>query len=176
MGAAMQDWLTWSYWVDGVLDSLHFICAIGALIIGPIVLMRRKGDKTHRWLGRIWTVMMAVIVISALSMYEMNGRPNLFHFFALISLITLSSALWAIWSYKKTRNPSHLMTHQHCMVWAYFGLFMAGFWQIIFNLARANVFDISPAMLYNGLGALTGLSAVILFFILRQKYPEPKVN
>jgi len=44
----MQDWLTWSYWVDGVLDSLHFICALGALLLGPIVLMRRKGDHTHR--------------------------------------------------------------------------------------------------------------------------------
>jgi len=116
----MQDWLTWSYWADGILDSLHFACALGALLLGPIIMMRRKGDRTHRWLGRIWALMMAVIIISALSMYEMNGRPNLFHFFALVSLVTLGSGLWAIWRYKKTRNPDYLLTHQHCMIWAYF--------------------------------------------------------
>jgi len=170
----MQDWLTWSYWVDGILDSLHFICAIGALILGPIVLMRRKGDKIHRWLGRIWAGMMAIIIISALSMYEMNGRPNLFHFFALISLITLTSALWAIWRYKKTRNPDHLLTHQHCMVWAYFGLFMAGAWQIVFNLVRSDIIDISISMLYNGLGFLTALASIATYIILARKYPAKK--
>lgn len=177
----MQDWLTWSYWVDGILDSLHFLCALGALLLGPVVLFRRKGDKTHRWLGRIWSVMMAVIIISALSMYEMSGRPNLFHFFAVVSLITLSSGLWAIWSFKRTRNPDRLITHQHCMVWAYFGLLMAGLWQVVFNLVRSGVLDLSIGLLYNGLGFLTGLSAFALFFVLAKKYPskpkkQPKQN
>ena len=167
----MQDWTTWSYWVDGALDSLHFVCALGALILGPIVLMRTKGDKTHRWLGRIWTVMMGVIVISALSMYKMNGRPNLFHVFAIISLITLTSAIGAIWRYRRTRKREYLVTHQHCMVWANFGLFMAGLWQVVFNLVRSDVLTISIALLYNGLGAFTGVTAFALFFLLAKKYP-----
>lgn len=167
----MEDWLTWSYWVDGPLSSLHFLCALGALILGPIILFRRKGDRVHRWLGRIWALMMAVIIISALSMYDINGRPNLFHFFAVVSLVTLSCALWAIWRYKRTRKATYLVTHQHCMVWAYFGLFMAGFWQVIFNVVRSGIFDVSLGMLYNGLGCLTALAAIALYFILVKKYP-----
>lgn len=170
----MQDWLTWSYWVDGTLGSLHLLCALGALLLGPIVLFRRKGDKTHRWLGRLWATMMAIIVISALSMYEMNGRPNLFHFFAVVSLVTLSCALWAIWRYKRTRKASHLLTHQHCMVWAYFGLLMAGLWQMTFNLVRSDILDLSIGMLYNGLGFLTALTSIATYFILAKIYPPKK--
>lgn len=172
----MEDCLTWSYWVDGPLGSLHFLCALGALILGPIVLFRRKGDRTHRWLGRIWAMMMAAIIISALSMYDINGRPNLFHFFALVSLITLSCALWAIYRYKRTRKARYLITHQHCMVWAYFGLFMAGFWQVIFNVVRADRLDVSLGTLYNGLGFLTALASLALYFILAKKYPPKKAK
>ena len=168
----MQDWLTWSYWVDGVLDSFHFICALGALLLGPIVLARRKGDTIHRWLGRLWALMMLIINISALSMYDMSGRPNLFHIFALVSLITLSCALWAIWRYKLTRNPNYLVTHQHCMVWAYFGLLMAGLWQVVFNLVRSDIFDVSIGMLYNGLGALTAIASFGTYFVLAKTYPS----
>lgn len=170
----MQEWLSWSYWTDDWLGSFHFACAIGAIILGPIILFRRKGDKIHRWLGRLWSAMMAVIIISALSMYQMNGGPNLFHFFALVSLVTLSSALWAIWKFKATRKHAYLITHQHCMVWAYFGLFMAGLWQTVFNLVRSDIIALSPSMLYNGLGFFTGLSGGLLFFYLKQKYSAPK--
>jgi len=99
---------------------------------------------------------MAIIIISALSMYDMNGRLNLFHFFAVVSLVTLARALWAIWSYKRSRNLKRLNAHQHSMIWAYFGLFMAGLWQIAFNLVKSDILDLSIAMLYNGLGAFMG--------------------
>ncbi|WP_371395886.1 DUF2306 domain-containing protein [Fretibacter rubidus] len=170
----MQDWLTWSYWVESPLGAFHFLCAIGALVLGPFIMIRPKGTHLHRWIGRIWAVMMTVIIISALSMYDMTGYPNLFHFFALVSLVTLSRALWAIWSYKRTHNPKRLNAHQHSMVWAYFGLFMAGLWQVVFNLVRSDVLEISIAMLYNGLGSLTAIAAFITFRTLKQIYPHPQ--
>ena len=103
-------------------------------------------------------------------MYEMSGRPNLFHFFAVVSLVTLSWGLWAIWRYQHTRNTEHLITHQHCMVWAYFGLFMAGFWQVAFNLVRSDIIDVSVKMLYNGLGFLTALISIATFLILAKTH------
>lgn len=115
--------------------------------------------------------MMAIIIISALSMYDMNVRPNLFHLFAVVGLVTLSCGLWAIWKYKRTRKASYLNTHQHCMVWAYFGLFMAGLWQIVFNLVRSDILDVGIGMLYNGLGALTALASVVTYVVLAKKYP-----
>lgn len=168
----MHDWLTWSYWVESPLGALHFMCAVGALFLGPYIIMRPKGTKTHRWLGRIWAAMMIVIIFSALSMYDMTGYPNLFHFFALVSLVTLCRALWAIWSYKRTKNPKRLNAHQHSMVWAYFGLFMAGLWQIVFNLVKSDVLDIGIGTLYNVLGLFTAFASVATFRVLAKKYPS----
>lgn len=167
----MQDWLIWTYWVESFTGGLHFALAIIAIILGPIILFRRKGDVLHRWLGRAWALMMFVIIGSALIMYDMTGRPNLFHFFALVSFVTLTRASWAIWSYKRTRDPKHLNAHQHSMVWAYYGLFMAGLWQIVFNLVRADVLQISIRMLYNGLGLFTGFVAIFVFIFLKKGYP-----
>ena len=138
------------------MGAFNFLCALGALGLGPFIMFRPKGIAAHRWLGRIWAAMMAIIIISALSMYDMNGRLNLFHFFAVVSLVTLARALWAIWSYKRSRNLKRLNAHQHSMIWAYFGLFMAGLWQIAFNLVKSDILDLSIAMLYNGLGAFMG--------------------
>ncbi len=171
----MQDWLTWSYWTDDWLGGFHFVCALGALVLGPIILLRRKGDQTHRWLGRIWAVMMAVIIVSAFSMYELDGGPNLFHFFALVSLITMSAGLWAIWQFKRTRKRGFVTIHQHFMVWAYFGLFMAGVWQITFSLVRSEVICLSTSWLYNGLSVFTVLSSALLFLILRKQRPYSKM-
>jgi len=168
----MAEWLNWTFWTESFIGSAHFICALGALLLAPIMMVRRKGDRSHKWLGRIWAAMMAVIIISAFSMYELKGRPNLFHFFALVSLVTLSSAIWAIRKYKKTRERKYLVTHQHCMVWAYFGLTAAGVWQIVFTLVRTGQLNLSIGMLYNGLGVLTAFASVGLFLYLRKKYPD----
>lgn len=174
MGGPEGHWLSWTFWTTSVRGSLHFAAALIALILGPIIMFRRKGDKTHRWLGRIWAICMLCITVSALVMYDMLGRPNLFHFFAIVSLATLIPGVWSIRKYKKSRNPAHLLTHQYCMVWAFFGLAAAGLWQIIFTLVRTGQLSLSRSMLYNGLGALTAIAAIGVSLVLRRKYPHPK--
>ena len=42
---------------------LHLATVVPALLLGPVVLLRRKGDATHRMLGRIWAVLMLVTAI-----------------------------------------------------------------------------------------------------------------
>lgn len=176
MSAAEGHWLSWSFWTESIRGSLHFGAALLALVLGPIIMLRKKGDKYHRWLGRIWAVCMLCITVSALVMYDMLGRPNLFHFFAIVSLATLIPGVWSIRKFKKSRDPRHLITHQYCMVWAFFGLAAAGIWQMAFTLVRTGQFSVSRGLLYNGLGALTALTAIGLNLILRRKYPQSKTK
>lgn len=48
-----------------VIIQFHTLCAILALGIGPVALFRRRRDRLHRWLGRIWVAAMAATALSA---------------------------------------------------------------------------------------------------------------
>ncbi len=169
----MSEMLEWSFWVQTTLGALHFIAALLALGLGPVVLSRKKGDARHVWLGRIWVASMLSVNLSALSMYDISGRPNLFHAFAILSLSALLPGFWAIRKYKKQRQRQFLVLHQHLMIWAYFGLFMAGFWQIVTSLMR-----ISGAtefgMIYNILGVATIALAGVTHVMINRTYPKHK--
>jgi len=167
----MEEILSWSFWSDSVTGSIHFGLALLCLILGPIVLVRRKGNKTHRILGSIWAASMLILNISALSMYGINGRPTLFHFFAIVSFATLIPGYYAIWRFKTSRNPAHLLQHRYCMVWAYFGLAAAGVWQMALTVLMQLGGKSHYGLALNGLGVLTGLIAFGLNRYLNKKYP-----
>lgn len=52
---------------------VHFIFVSVAVIIGGVVLWRRKSGTTHRLWGQIWVVMMAVAAISSFRITEINS-------------------------------------------------------------------------------------------------------
>src|SRR6185312_15735104 len=45
--------------------QIRAVCAVLALLIGALQLFRRKGDRTHRGIGRAWVVLMAVVALSS---------------------------------------------------------------------------------------------------------------
>ena len=51
----MDNWLSWGEWVHTARGGVHFAAALIALGLGPVILFRRNGTPSHRWLGRIWT-------------------------------------------------------------------------------------------------------------------------
>ncbi|MEO0974861.1 MAG: DUF2306 domain-containing protein, partial [Pseudomonadota bacterium] len=74
------------FWADHWIGQAHLLLAIVALIAGPAIFLARKGTRTHRSLGIVYLVAMLVVNVSALTTYEMSGKPNLFHGFAVMSL------------------------------------------------------------------------------------------
>ena len=172
MWTASPDPLSVAFWISGATGGVHAALAVICLILGPFIFRRRKGDKTHKFLGRIWAFMMLVLNVTALMTYDLNGRPNLFHFFAVVNLCALIPAFLFIRKYTKTRNPKHLAQHQELMAWAYFGLAAAGFWQMVTTLMRFDLVPLHPRFFMPLMGALTGLAAFWLARYLKQRSAE----
>ncbi|MEM9183059.1 MAG: DUF2306 domain-containing protein [Pseudomonadota bacterium] len=121
-----------SFWVHSAAGKMHFFGAITALILGPLVLIKRKGGFFHRAVGGTYVLVMLSLNFSALTIFGM-GRFNLFHLFALISLATLIPGMVAISQAVRTRNRAWFQTHAHLMVWSYYGLVMAGAAQLFYR-------------------------------------------
>lgn len=112
-------------WSTSLMGRFHMYWALAAVLLGPAVLMRRKGDFTHRLLGLFYIFAMLATNSTALVLYDFTGGPNIFHFFAVFSLITILCGLIGIMIYAATKGPIALTTHIECMSWSYFGLLMA---------------------------------------------------
>ena len=164
----MSELLNWEFWVQTQTGGFHFVMALIALVLGPYILFRRKGDQRHRWLGRIWVALMLIVNLSALTMYGIDGTPNMFHGFAVLSLLTIIPGIWMIWRFKKSRNRAHMIAHQYFMTFAYFGLFMAGFWQAATSYMRISGLT-NFGQVYIFLNIFTALTAVVLFLILQRR-------
>ena len=84
--------------------AVHMSAAIGALLIGPIVLWARLGQRIrpwlHRALGYAWTTLMLVAAISALFIRDFN-LPNVggytpIHLLIPVTLVSLFMAFRAL--------------------------------------------------------------------------------
>ena len=71
--------------------AAHLVAALVALLVGAIVLARRKGTLSHKRLGWIWVGLMAVVATSSLFIRG-GGLPNVAGF-SPIHLITLFVAV-----------------------------------------------------------------------------------
>ena len=165
----MDNPLELQYWITSQTGLIHAFAALIGLILGPVIFLLMKGNVPHRLLGGVWILLMLTTDVSALMTYELGGRPNLFHFFALVNLGALVPAFYYVQKYKTSRNEKDLRNHMEYMAWAYFGLAAAGAWQIIISLARIEALPFTYPVLFNTLGGFTALSAVMLFIILKRK-------
>jgi uncharacterized membrane protein len=82
------------------LIFFHLVTAFGALIIGLVLLTRRKGTADHRWLGWTWVALMASTAVAAAFIRDYR-MPNLFgftpiHGFVLLVAYQLPRGIWFI--------------------------------------------------------------------------------
>ncbi|WP_299570250.1 DUF2306 domain-containing protein [uncultured Williamsia sp.] len=77
--------------------AVHAVCATLALLLGPVVLLRRpRGDTAHRWLGRIWVGVMYVALATSMFIEQLRpGHLSFFHALTAFTTITISVGLWA---------------------------------------------------------------------------------
>ena len=82
------------------LVFFHLATALASLLIGIVILSRRKGTTSHRWLGWSWVVLMASTAVASAFIRD-YGMPNLagftpIHGFTLLVLYMLPRGIWYI--------------------------------------------------------------------------------
>lgn len=78
--------------------QIHALSATLAVVLGAVVLWRRKGTPLHKALGRIWVALMLVTATSALFINEirMIGPFSPIHLFSLFTYVSVFGGLRAI--------------------------------------------------------------------------------
>jgi len=107
--------------VHSTTGFVHLLAAMGAMVIGTLVLFIRKGTRTHRFFGYLYFYLMLIMNGTAFMLYGLFGTFGPFHVAALASLITtLLGIIPAI-----RRKPGWLFQHLTYMYYSIVGLYAA---------------------------------------------------
>ncbi len=91
----------------------HLATILPALALGPVVLLRRKGDVLHKRLGKTWAVLM--VTASLLSFGIMfQGRPSWLHGLAAFTI-------FSVWRGVRAAKRRDLRAHKGNMIGSYAG-------------------------------------------------------
>lgn len=103
---------------------IHTFAALAALALGSLVFLRRKGNDTHRWMGRAWA---ALMVLTAVSTYWIrgNGGFSWIHGLSIVTLLALAHGLHLVMT-------GDIRRHRFVMGGLYFGaLIVAGLFTLL---------------------------------------------
>ena len=103
------------------IGLVHLLLALLAMGFGAAIMLSRKGTQVHRWLGRSYTASMCGLNLTAFLIYELFAGFGLFHWLALISLITVVLGYRHAWR----RRPGWKASHAYFMAGSYVGLIAA---------------------------------------------------
>ncbi|MEM7311464.1 MAG: DUF2306 domain-containing protein, partial [Planctomycetota bacterium] len=143
--------------------------ALVALVLGPLIFLKVKGRRFHRIAGYVYVLAMLTVNITALTSYQMSGRPNLFHFFAVVSLTALLPGYFAVRAAVRHRDNKAMSGHAEAMIWSYFGLFMAGLSQVGTRLALP-LFT-APWQLFVSVGVAACIGAFATSLMVKRLLP-----
>lgn len=91
----------------------HLSTILPSLLLGPIVLLRRKGDHTHRILGKVWAILM--LLASALSFGILSsGHLSWLHGLAAFTIFSVLRGI-------RAARRRDLGQHKASMVGSYVG-------------------------------------------------------
>ena len=103
---------------------IHLGAAIAALVLGIAVFLRRKGNFSHRLLGRTWVGLM---LVTAISTWWIRGSGS-FSWIHGLSVISVVALAWAVY-FAVTGN---IRRHERIMKAVFFaGLIVAGVFTLL---------------------------------------------
>lgn len=102
------------------IGLFHFITALISLITGTVVVLNTKGTLLHKRIGYVYVFGMLTLNLSSFFIINFGGF-SLFHFFAIVSLLTVIGGMYAAWR----RHNNWLTAHYYFMSWSVVGLYAA---------------------------------------------------
>lgn len=106
----------------------HLGTMIVALALTPLMLLRRRGDRPHRLLGRVWVA--AMILTALISFTIRDAADGSFSFIHILSVWTLIQVPLIWWTARNHRVDRHRMAVRGMVFGA---LLIAGFFTFPFN-------------------------------------------
>lgn len=155
--------------VNGTTGFIHLISSVIALITGLFVLITKKGTKRHKRIGYAYAVSMVLMNATAFMIYRLYGTFGIFHWFAVISSLTLFAGLYPVLT---KRSKNYLLTHFTFMYWSVAGLYCAFMAEIFSRLPRIVLTEAGEPMtvFYKGVGIGVGAVMIIaVFFFIRHQ-------
>ncbi len=149
--------------------GVHVIAAFVALVLGAFVLWRRKGDRRHRWMGRVWVATMVVVAVSSfgISTIGVVGPFSPIHLLSIYTLISLATGVGVFFWPSSLSRAARLHTHRITMQSLYAGalLIAGGFTFLPYRfLGRLTFGETMPALNY---GIVAGMTAAGIWLIAR---------
>jgi uncharacterized membrane protein len=102
---------------------VHLLAALGAVAIGGITFMLKKGSSLHRLSGRLWVALMLTAVLASFGI-KTHGHFSWIHLLSVSILFVIGMALYAI--YRRNINA-----HRRWMTGGYIGLVSAGIFALL---------------------------------------------
>jgi uncharacterized membrane protein len=141
--------------IHSAMGGLHAVAALAAILLGLAVILLPKGRALHRLLGLTYVFSMLTTSISALLLYGMTGHFGLFHFFALVSLISVIAGLIQ----PIFRRPDWMRRHLIWLAWSYLGLLAAAATEAAIRLPMLKHLANGETFL---LGGAIGVAAMVI--------------
>lgn len=96
-------------WVRDVALATHLVTVIPAVPLGAYVILTRKGGAGHKFLGKIWLLLMFVTAISTIFIRNVNdGQFSWIHMFTLLTFIAVPKAIITARQGKIAAHRKHL--------------------------------------------------------------------
>ena len=90
--------------------QLHLLAAVGAVLIGALLMLWRKGRTFHRAGGWIWVTLMALTAGSSFFIVGLNGdKWSFIHLLSGWTAIVLPLAVWAAHRHNVQRHRAMMM-------------------------------------------------------------------
>ena len=83
----------------------HIATIVTALVLTPVMLLRRRGDRLHRRLGWVWATAMAATAAMTFGIRGLNqGSLSLIHILSAWTLIQVPVIVWAARAHNVARH------------------------------------------------------------------------
>lgn len=99
--------------------AIHLATVLPALPLGAYLLLRRKGGRLHRLLGRIWAALMMTTAVASFWLTGEAGGLSFIHIFSVVTVIGVPVAVLAI-------RKGDVERHRWAMTSTFIGLVVAG--------------------------------------------------
>lgn len=109
----------------GPAVHIHLTATILALLLGIVMLARRKGTGWHRTLGWTWVGLMLTAAVSSFWITGIRGDYSPIHILSVVVLVTVPAAILAI-------RKGKVSTHRRAMLTLFFtGLVLPGLFTLL---------------------------------------------